>query len=119
MITAASNTQQIVLRRLLDLTGEQERALDAGDIATMNQLSQLRLQTVKEAASFLPPQQPWAPEVQDLAEAVQQSTASLQQQTQACMAAVRRQMAQLNDNRQAARYLAPVAPAYGGGSWKG
>lgn len=114
----ASVAQREVLERLLDLTGQQERALDAGDIIALNQLSELRLQTVKDAAAFLPPSQPWAADVVELADAVQRSTTQLQQSTVACMATVRRQLAQLTENRRLAHYVAPAVPVYRA-SWRG
>ena len=61
-MTDTSSAQREVLERLLDLTGQQEQALDAGDIVGLNRLSELRLQTVKTAAEILPPRQPWAPQ---------------------------------------------------------
>ena len=117
-MTDTSSAQREVLERLLDLTGQQEQALDAGDIVGLNRLSELRLQTVKSAAEILPPRQPWAPEVRELADAVQQSTTRLQQSTAACMAKVRRQMAQLTENRRLALYLTPSKPTYRA-SWRG
>ena len=117
-MTNTSVAQREVLVRLLDLTDQQERALDTGDIIALNKLSELRLQTIKDAAAFLPPRQPWAPEVRDLADAVQRSTTQLQQSTVACMAMVRRQQAQLNDNRQLTQYVAPTIPVYRA-SWRG
>ncbi len=113
-----SIAQREVLERLLDLTAQQERALDAGDIIGLNRLSELRLQTIRNAASILPPRQPWAPELGELADALERSTTQLQQSTVACMAVVRRQLEQLAENRRIANYVPPAVPVYRA-SWKG
>ena len=117
-MTDTSSAQREVLERLLDLTGQQEQALDKGDIMGLNRLSELRLQTVKSASEILPPRQPWAPEVRELADAVQESTTRLQQSTVACMAKVRRQLVQLTANRRLAQYVTPSTPIYRA-SWRG
>jgi hypothetical protein len=110
--------QREVLERLLSLTGQQARALDAGDMAALTKLSRLRSETVKDAAAVLPPCQAWDQEVMELVSTLQGSMACLQQSIRACIAVVRRQLAQLTERSQASRYLTGTTASGYQGSWK-
>jgi hypothetical protein len=110
--------QRALLERLLDLTIEQEHALNAGDMQVLRQLSDVRSRAVQDAAAYLPPRLAWDPSVADLAAMVYQRSDGLQVQLRQCMAHVRRQLAELSKRQQLAMYFGN-APARRGASWKG
>lgn len=110
--------QRTLLLHLDNLTIEQERALDAGDLDGLNRLSDQRSRTVSEAAAYLPPYAALEPELADLAAEVQARAESLQHQIGACMVAIRRELLDLNRQQQVIRYKADPRAARQL-SWKG
>ena len=100
------NPQRDLLFKLDDLTSEQTQALDSGDMEVLNVLSELRMQAMRDAAPFLPPYKTWDPELIELAAQVQERSAQLQHEIHACMAIVRRELANLDKQQQVVTYLA-------------
>lgn len=109
--------QREVLERLLDLTAQQEEALNRGDMLTLTHLSEERTREVQKSAAFLPPQIAWCAAMEDLALHVKERSDNLQHMLQACMAAVRRELVTLTDQRQVSQYLTS-ATARRGAKWQ-
>lgn len=110
VVDADTLTQQrALLTRLLELTGEQRLALDSGDIAALDAISSLRLQLLKAATAFVPPQRAWDPSLQALAGELQQASDGLQQQLLGVMAQVKRDMRELNKREHVLDYVPGVA----------
>jgi hypothetical protein len=95
-----------LLERLVELNDGQEQALNAGDMLALAQLSELRAQAVRSAATSLPPYNDWHPDVAELATSVKARSEHLQQSLQDCVRAVRRELVGLTERRHVARYLA-------------
>jgi hypothetical protein len=93
MTASIARTQREILVCLISLADEQEFALAIGDLVALNDMSELRLQIVRETASFVPPLRAWAPENKELVEMAKQTMSRIQQSIRACMAVVRRQRA--------------------------
>src|SRR5579885_157421 len=118
MYTETPDAQRALLLHLDDLTTEQEHALDAGDMEVLTLLSEQRSSALREAAHHLPPYQAWDPALGELVSQVQERATHLQQQIQACMAAVRRELINLDRRHQMTQYLAePGVPRQM--TWKG
>ena len=113
-----ATVQRDTLERLLALEREQEQAFAAGDMAALSELGEIRLGVVKGASIYLPPQQPWAPDVLGLARDLELRRTNLQRALQARLADVRRRLAQLTEGRHASEYLRPFTRGRSKG-WKG
>lgn len=109
--------QRDVLERLLDLTMQQEEALNRGDMLLLTHLSEQRTREVQHTAAYLPPQMAWSAEVEELALHVKERSADLQHALCACMVAVRRELVALTDHRQVSQYLSS-ATARRGAKWQ-
>ena len=97
--------QRTLLECLMELTTAQALALHSGDLSDLAQLSQSRTRAIREAAGFLPPTQPWHPELTELVTQVQAGSETLQQGIRACMAEVRRELVDLTRREQVTNYL--------------
>lgn len=103
-------TQRALLERLLNLTAQQEAALNGGDMLLLTYLSEERSRAVQLSAPYLPPQTAWCPELAELAAHAKERSDDLQHAIQACMAAVRRELVALTDRRQVGHYLGGATP---------
>jgi hypothetical protein len=119
MVTDPSMAQREILERLLSLTREQERALEAEDAAGILRLSDIRGKTVREAAAVLPPARAWEPQVAGLVVELQSKTAILQQRTSARMRSVHHRMSQLTTGGRVANYFAGSSALRHTTSWSG
>lgn len=104
-IDTAPVQQRALLQCLDGITALQEQALDAGDLLALGGLSEQRAVAVRDAAAFLPPAMPWAPEVLELAADVKNRSDELQQSIRGCMVAVRKELLALNDRQRVGGYL--------------
>lgn len=109
--------QRDLLERLLDLTTQQEEALNRGDMLMLTHLSEQRAREVQQTAAFVPPRIAWNPDLEDLALHVKERSDDLQHALRACMAAVRRELVALTDQRQVSQYLTSAA-ARRGATWQ-
>ena len=109
--------QRDVLERLLDLTAQQEAALNQGDMLMLTHLSEQRTREVQQNAAVLPPQTAWSAELEELALHVKERSDDLQHALRACMAAVRRELVALTDQSQVGSYLTGVT-ARRGATWQ-
>src|SRR5579871_4782981 len=111
MQTDSPDAQRALLLQLDDLTSKQECALDAGDMAFLTELSEMRTKAVHSAAAYLPPRKSWDPDLMDLVAQVQERAEHLQHQIQACRVAIRRELATLDKKQHVVRYVADYRPA--------
>lgn len=97
--------QRTVLARLLDLTTRQAQALDTGDIALLNTLSQARANLVRASAAYLPPACDWDPAVAPLAQQLHQASEQLQRDLRDAMALITRDLQELAKREHVTDYL--------------
>lgn len=102
-----------LLSDLDDITIQQEAALDAGDLAALNRLSEQRARLVSDAAPFVPPALDWDPKVHDLALRVRDRSNTLQRAMRDCMASLRNELVALTDRQRISGYYAARAPRRG------
>lgn len=105
--------QFALLSDLDDITVQQEAALNAGDLAALNRLSEHRARIVSDAAPFVPPALAWDPRVHDLALCVRDRSNILQRAICDCMASLRNELVALTDRQRIGGYYAARAPRRG------
>lgn len=110
--------QRELLERLIVLTDEGERALNAGDMAGLAYASTRRGEVIGAAAAHVPPHTPWAPEVEDLAARAYERSETLQQAIRSCLVLLRRDLAALTGRERVAHYLKGEASGQRSAQWK-
>lgn len=113
----ALSVQRELLVGLDEITALQQNALDAGDLAALTRLSEMRTRVVREAAPFVPPTMDWTPNVADLAVRVRDRSDELQRSIQACMTSVRKELIALTERQRATQYLVRQG-AVRGATWR-
>jgi hypothetical protein len=105
METATLEMQRTVLTRLLELTAQQARALDAGDMSSLNTLSEARAKVVRLSAAYLPPTCAWDPALEPQVTQLQRASEQLQSDLRGAMDQVRRDLQELAKREQLTQYL--------------
>ena len=113
-----SAMQRSLLERLLTITDEQARALNADDIPVFERLSELRSTTVHEAAASLPPRQAWDSALAEEVETLRRRSEQLQREIRLRMADVRKALVELSRRQHVTQYLERNISQQGA-SWKG